>query len=328
MRILNVSGSGCARMIKEGLAVQDLGHEVINLSNGWGDYSYYPMMHIMSYWSGVDGLAKKLKMFQSVDLVHVHSEPKYLGRIVREVLPDAKIIFDVHDSELFVKGDHIQFEIDSYESADAFIYPCKAYAEKLADDRPYEIIYNKAHPLAAQLAPMPRIGGVVYEGGLSKDGGMEHRNYVELASWFTDSGIPFHIYSAHNSLKGYEQTGALIYGAKRIFELCQMLTRYDWGLAASPNDLEIHPQWSAAVPHKMFDYAASGLPVITWGKTEMAEIVRETNCGLVVDRREDLLNFYKEHEAIRKSLENRREEFTMITEGKKLVEFYQRVLNG
>lgn len=328
MRILNVSGAGCGRMIKEGLSVQELGHEVVNLSNNWSDNVYFPFMDIMSYWSGFEQLSDKLKKFQSVDIVHVHSEPKFLGRIVRDALPNVCMVYDVHDSELFVKGEHIQAEISSYDAADAFVFPCKTYAEKLANNKPFEVIYNKAHPLVSLLKPMPRVGGVVYEGSLNVEY-LKHRDYRGLAEWFTDNNIPFHIYTSNvKHLDKYGDTGAILNAPKHQFELMQTLTRFDWGLAASPNDVEIHPQWQAAVPHKMFDYAASGLPVLTWGNTEMAEIVRETYCGIVLDHKEDLLNCYKEHEAIRASLENRREEFTMKTEGVKLEAFYKKVLNG
>ena len=106
------------------------------------------------------------------------------------------------------------------------------------------------------------------------------------------------------------------------------LTRYDWGLAASLNDKNPDGQWLKSAAHKFYEYAACGLPVITWGESEMADIIRDTGCGYVFDDREHFLKNYNMHKDIRADLENKRELFTMSTEGQKIVDFYEDVLDG
>ena len=43
------------------------------------------------------------------------------------------------------------------------------------------------------------------------------------------------------------------------------------------------PRYVAATPVKLFEYMASGLPVIASNFPSIAEIVNEANCGLLID---------------------------------------------
>lgn len=335
MRILSVSGAGCGRMIKEGLAAQRLGHEVIFLSNVFNNPAYFPEIFLMSYWeNSKEHLKYKLQLFQDVDIVHVHSEPMWLGHFVKEVFPDTPVVFDLHDSDMIRFDKLNQDERLSLSACDALVFPSANYKSKINElfgftsDKPSAIVYNKAHESIPGVPSAPRIGGVAYQ-GLATDESMDHRDYRDLARWFTRVGIPFHIhFSSNRYSEHYRNTGALLYAPLPIYNLFSRLTRYDWGLAASPNDKKPDNQWLNSAAHKFYEYAACGLPVMTWGESEMADIIRETGCGYVFKNRNHFLQNYDMHEDIRADLMNKRNLFTMSTEGKKLIDFYETLING
>ena len=328
MKVLFVSGAGCGRYIKEGLALQDLGHDVVFLTNRFVDDSFYPFMNCVSFYERRN-LKSKLQYFQDFDIVHVHSEPFNLGWYVKQFYPDIPVIYDLHDSDFIRFGRANEDELKSYSECDGFVFPAKMYENILVNEmnleQPTTHIYNKALPELLTLIQMPRIGGVAYAGGLYGET-MPHRDYRELAVWFFENGIPFHLHFGKTKFaKIYSHTGALMYAPKKHFELMNMLTRYDWGLAASPNDKHPDRQWLTTTAHKFFEYAAMGLPVLTWGDCEMSDIVKETGCGLVLENREELLDRYMECADIRERLlSSDRTQFTMQGEGERLVEFYEK----
>ena len=334
MRILNISGSGCSRFIKEGLAVQELGHEVLFLSNEYRNQSILPQINLLSYFdSNKENLKNKLELFRGVDIVHVHAEPFWLPSFIKDIFPNTKVICDIHDSDKIRYDRDNEHEISAYKDCDAFIFPSKLYRNELKQLFKFktdltEIVYNKSHESVARMRPMPKIGGVAYQGGLT-DETMPHRDYRELACWFSILGIPFHLHFSNKVFaRSYANTGALLYSPLPFYNLMSRLTRYDWGLAASPNDKNPDGQWLKSAAHKFYEYAACGLPVVTWGESEMADVIRDTGCGYVFDNREHFLKNYNMHKDIRADLENKRELFTMSTEGQKIVDFYEDVLDG
>ena len=82
------------------------------------------------------------------------------------------------------------------------------------------------------------------------------------------------------------------------------------------------------MPNKLFEYAACGLPVLTWHESEIADFVRKHKIGIVLDDIQDISSRYNEHIKIRESLKDRRKEFTMKSELPKLEKIYKAVLNG
>jgi glycosyltransferase involved in cell wall biosynthesis len=66
----------------------------------------------------------------------------------------------------------------------------------------------------------------------------------------------------------------------RFPDMMRQLSRYDWGLCGH---LDSHPQWQKAMPNKLFEYIAAGIPIISINAGEVSEFVNEHGIGYSAD---------------------------------------------
>jgi hypothetical protein len=76
----------------------------------------------------------------------------------------------------------------------------------------------------------------------------------------------------------YLKAGAVAHSMHRFPDMMRQLTRYDWGLCGH---LDSHPQWQKAMPNKLFEYLAAGIPVISINSDEVSGFVVEHGVGTV-----------------------------------------------
>jgi glycosyltransferase involved in cell wall biosynthesis len=133
---------------------------------------------------------------------------------------------------------------------------------------------------------------LVYTGRVSTDRGMSI--YVELLRNLRQAGIPARLHLAGAfTPPGEEETfwrsaqGLEAWVSWRgwiEYELIPgLLKDMDIGLVV----LKPEPRYVAALPVKLFEYMSAGLPVIASDFPEIAKIVRESNCGALVDPEKD-----------------------------------------
>ena len=345
MNILFASDSCCARVIKEGIALINNGHQVTFLQRRIANPDMQYVLPAMVAYQGHAQYSAKLKNFSNIDIIHVHNEPSWLGYVAKEARPDLPVVFDAHDLCAVRDNEIVEDEIRSLALCDGIIYPSKGYRDFVRDqlprlcsddqafeahqairagNNPSEIIYSMCNEYMLDLLqPLPRVNGIVYQGGVSPF--MDHRDYREISKYLAGARIPFHIYGTDMEYAAeYIATGAVYMPTLPYLDLMRNLTRYDWGLCGCPIS---HPQWENAMPNKLFEYIAAGIPVIVINAAECAEFVMEHGLGVVVDSINAIPRIYDRHEKYRERVAEKRAMFTMESQVPKILALYEEVKN-
>jgi glycosyltransferase involved in cell wall biosynthesis len=129
---------------------------------------------------------------------------------------------------------------------------------------------------------------LLYVGRISSDRGM--LVYLDLLRAFLERGVPAHLHLAGVMTP---QSEVEIF-ASRLPDLEAYVTQHGWVtyehlpelLAQADIGLSIllpEPRYVAALPVKLFEYMAAGLPVIASDFPSIARVVNLADCGLLVD---------------------------------------------
>jgi len=281
------------------------------------------------------------RSFRDIDLIHVHNEPSWLGYVAKELRPDVPMVFDAHDLNAVRFGKATTDERKSIGACDAVILPsvgyqdyckkCPAFVKPYKgkqytsiSQKPTEVIYSMCNEHAMNVPPLPRIPGIVYQGGVSING--NYRDYRRVAAFLAQHNISFHVYGATmDYIKEYSAAGAICMPTLPYMDLMKELTRYDWGFVGSPVP---SPQWHAAMANKMFEYIAAGIPCIVYQADEAADFIMEHELGVAVNSLDDIPGIYDSHEYYRKIVQEKRHQFTMTSQVDKIEALYNTVLNG
>ena len=81
--------------------------------------------------------------------------------------------------------------------------------------------------------------------------------------------------------------------------LLTQLSRHDWGLVGN---LRQTLEWDVAMPNKLFEYIAAGVPVVSMYASEAGEFIERHGLGIQVKSMEELRDRWREHEPIRRHL--------------------------
>ncbi|HTN18640.1 MAG TPA: glycosyltransferase family 4 protein [Chitinophagaceae bacterium] len=218
----------------------------------------------------------------------------YLGCLLAKKLTRAKIILNISDLwpgtayELgFLKdGPLYRFllrrEQNMYRLADAFTVQSEEIGRHIQRSLPDAalFLYRNLQAPAAQ-ATQSRPAGkrkIVYAGLLGiAQGVLDIVKAVDFAAWDTE----LHIYGQGNELQGIQDWisahpgRCVVYkGSVAAKEIPAVLTQYHAMLIPLTQHLE------GAVPSKIFNALANGLPILFSGDGEGAAIVRQTGTGL------------------------------------------------
>jgi len=133
---------------------------------------------------------------------------------------------------------------------------------------------------------------LIYIGRLSTDRGL--CIYLDILRHLLDKGIPARLIlagtftptkegedfwrSAHGQEKYIDWMGWITYE-----QIPGLLRSADVGLVI----LKPEPRYVAALPVKLFEYMAAGLPVLASNFPAVASVVKQVNCGALVDPEED-----------------------------------------
>ena len=344
MNIIFASYACCIRTIKEGIALMQQGHAVTFLQKTMANWELLAELPVVSFFGNPfkmdespEYYMRKLKMFQETDLIHVHNEPSWLGHKAKEACPDIPVIFDAHDLNLVrqtirhnpEKKEATKDEIKSFKMCDGVIFPSVGYQEyckkyKALVYTPTEVIYSMVNKHVLHMPGVSRLPGIVYQGGLTINN--NYRDYRQVASILNNMKIPFHIYdTTMNYMQQYTAAGAICMPTQSYYSLIRNLNRYDWGFVGSPIKSS---QWDRAMPNKMFEFIAAGIPCLVYQANECAEFVKKHNLGIVVDDLRDIPSIYDQHEKYRKIVMQKRDQFTMESQTEKILTLYEKVLHG
>lgn len=349
MKIVMISHHACVRVHKQALALIESGkHEVHLVASK--HTSFAEAYSTFGHWLEIGQLHNFIKLHaKDTDIFHVHNEPSWPVALVKETC-DVPVVLDVHDSflarvtpeeaeEKIAKGKEVvritAEERNNFQLADALVFPGKYFAELVSGE------FGLNQPSIILPSYMPRrmyrynsqdwLGGLVYEGKvqLNTDDkasfGFRYCNYKALAEKCHEIGIDFHLYGGREDKEfmGVYNDIAFVHKPMVFDELVKNIARHDWGLVGN---IVPTSEWDVAMPNKLFEYIAAGVPVVAINAKECGEFVREHGVGIEVKSLEELAQRWGEHVEVRKNLYKVRAKFSMNKNISALEELYDRVL--
>lgn len=333
------------RSIKQAIALEELGIDILFVHAKSNPSFKHALPNQSFYEMGVNrekSIIHRLRhLGDSIELIHVHSEPEDLVSIARKARPDLKIIYDCHDLDFMRYNITSEAQKSAMKDCDAIIFPSKGYSKgineefKVVKDKPQAVVYSMVNNCFIGKPSRPHIGGIVYQGGLTKtdyaklqkNGEFGERDYIPMISEITKRDYNVFLYSAGAFPAAYyEQAGATVMPTRPYQALMEDLQRYDWGLFGSMFPCK---QIENSMPNKLFEYIAAGLPVLVYNcspESEVVQFIRETNTGVLVSDWDELDFHYSNLMEYKKRAREKRWYLTMEREIVKVLKLYDEVM--
>lgn len=351
VNIVKLAYHACIRVQKEALPLIERGHKVYLIS--WKIPTFVENYRTYTQVFDLHQFLEAIKIYSKVaDIFHVHNEPSWFVSAVKEI-SDVPVVLDVHDSFLArstpeEEGKRIEEgkelsriqteERNNFQLADALIFPGEEFKQVVCNE------FNLTQPSIVLPSYLPEtlylyetkewMGGLIYQGRvdfeeeLNKDHrghGFMYCDYTDLAKKCKELDIDFHIQTVRKDepfLKVYNDI-AYLHEPVGMDKLLKRISRHDWGLLGN-----VHPsaEWDVAMPNKLFEYLAAGVPVVAINARACSEFIKKYNVGIVIDSLEELKNRWKEHTVFRKNVFKVRQQFAMDNHIHKVEELYAKLL--
>jgi len=241
----------------------------------------FPAVYCATRYAAAAQFKQKLQFCgESSDVVWVHTSignPDMIDA-VREYLPDAFIVWDVHD---FVVD---KMTPERIALADVIVCPGKRMAQQIKEKggthkgMPVQVIYNKC-PRAFGCDGMDADvvqNSVVLGSGVGVPGGTVWRDYTGAQKLVHDIGMQLFVYSADINPELVQHYTFLLRRLP-LWLLIERMACYEIGWAGAANaehDIDV------CVTNKFWEYLAAGIPVMTFKSAEMAEIAQAMHVGV------------------------------------------------
>ncbi len=342
-----VAEACCVRVLKEATALKEFGYDIILITNNKKVST--KIFKSALYYEDTNQLATAIRAVGSITrLFQVHNEPSWPVSLIRDILQDAIIIMDYHDSNYWrVNSDEVMdmvnerlswFEEDTAViDSDAFVVPSDPCQEELATRSDKKIIVI---PSAVPLAHYGQgrtsfMGGLVSQGGhVTPDiPGSEWRDFTKLYEYMRGKKQVY-AYSANfglsnpNAIDNHYHSLGIQRGRKSYNDLLQAIGGHTWNLVGNWNPDKDVKIWSIAQPNKFFDSMANLTPNVIMGVPESAKIVEEYDIGIVVEHPSELIDRWEEHSEKRVNLRRHRMKFTMENFIPRLIKLYGDISGG
>lgn len=323
----------CIRVDKQMLALRDRGYDVHLITKKLPFYhKHYSSLHM---YSDVGQLMEAIRILEPIaDIWHAHNEPSWYVSMVKEQ-SDKPVVLDVHDSFLAritpeeeEKAEGKIFRVtceerNNFQLADALVFPAWSFGDLIREEfgleQPHLVLPSYCSKIMYTYDARDWQGGLVYEGRvdlretIAKNPGMagfKYTDYVNFALRMKELGIPFHIYAGRDDedfIKAYDDIAAL-HPPKYFDALIRSLSRHDWGLVGN---FDPSPEWDVALPNKLFEYMAAGVPIIAMNAGESSRFIEKHGLGITVDSVDEIADRWGEHREWRNRLLKSRGQFTM-----------------
>lgn len=335
----------CIRVVKQAIVLKKLGHRVHLIASDPNSVNVFSSVHIYKSPFHLEQVIKSLGPV--VDIWQVHNEPSWPAILVREVLPDAKLLIDAHDTNHWRVDDNVTqdllhedvawFMFDSaLKVVDGVVVPSRKCQEDIAlrTDAPVAVVPSACPMSEFRYQDQSFIGGLVSQGGHASPGEIlpghpEHwRDYTELYSQVRGRRQVF-AYSPNFKLDGVEpidkhyiSLGAKI-GHLRYDQLLDQVAMHSWNLSGNLGKAKV---WDYALPNKFFDAIAAGIPSVSFGTAMVDEIIAEHGIGISCASVDEMIEQWDRRIEIRAVLLKKRRLFAMESYIGTLVDLYKKVL--
>lgn len=253
-----LSGACCIRVHKEAQALRALGWRVESLS--WRQPSMPAAFDRVAVTDEPCTVAHILA--SKADVIHVHNGPDRLMRHAARGARGRPVVYDCHDLYYHRTGRVSRNEAFAFRRADGMVHVAREYRDVAFALHPWdcpEAVVMSCPPRAWAPAPASASArsGAVYEGGLVRPGHrMDWRDLAPVTTAFERAGVPLDLYVKRGLSRWYPR----VQGRLPYLELLRRLTRYEFGWVGTDAPCE---KYEAALPNKLWDYAAAGVvPVI------------------------------------------------------------------
>ena len=279
-------------------------------------------------------LANIIKLLsKKVDIFHCHNEPDWIIGVTGDNKGRARMVFDVHDLNSIRTKKEEPEERKAIELSDGLISVGKDYlagiVKKYNYKKPNAYVYSCVPSALFNRIELPRLEGIVYEGGvnpvISKHNFLPYRNFSGFLKFCNENNVNFHLYPADPqwNYSYYRNNGAYLYPSKPFHELPNELSRFTAGFVGTPFP---DPEFKGSVPNKMFEYLSAGLPCLVFNSPAAAKIVEKHGLGFVVKDLKDVPKLLKKCDQIRPQVRKNRWKFTMENQIKKTERLYREIL--
>lgn len=343
-----VSSHSCIRVHKISLPLIAKGYEVHLIAKKRVPFS--EQYRSFCQYENIDQCIESIKQHaRDADIFHCHNEPSWFVYAIKE-LCDVPVVLDAHDSFLtrstaedqiaaLEKGEpHVRVtaeERTAFQMADAVNFVSEPMRQQVAGefalDCPMSVLPSYVPRAWYQYHFKEWMGGILYEGrvtipvehkGKGNGTGAHYCDYLDFAQQTNALGMNFHLYAGRNDpgfMKLYDPI-AYVHKGYPYLNLLEQISRHDWGLVG--NTVFTH-QWQVALPNKMFDHLAAGVPSVVINAAASSEVVAEHGFGITVSGVEELAARWREHRGCRAKLFKARNHFAMENHINKVEDLYR-----
>ena len=329
MKILKVGFHCCVRLQKQAIALLNKGYEVHVLGNKLPAIA--PQCTTASQFATASQLRETLKLHKDADIIHVHNEPSWPVLVAKEVLPDIPCVLDIHDSMTLRSTDDRHRSAEerlAFDVADGLVFVGEKCKEIIGGNKPSCVLPSYVNEQFYQFQSWRSVGGIVYEGRIDTPEQvdfMHYCTYEDLCRAFVDSGIIFHVYSpkfSNEKIRNCYKDICQLHDGLPYEKMISAMGFHDWGLCGN---LAEYREWNVALPNKLFEYLAGGIPVIALNAEETGKFVEENGFGISVRSVDEIKSRWDERQRCQKNVFMKRFEYTMERHIYLLEEFYKKL---
>ncbi len=276
------------------------------------------------------------------DLVHCSNEPDSLTNIM--LTANKPVVHDTHDfMSLNYKADRDMMTIEyiANKMSDGLMY-VNEYNREIAkewfdiDERKTVIIENRPSDMSVCGKRLSKLSSIdhelhcVYQGGIHKNPNY-FRYMEEIWLRIAESGVHVHFYTQADPAYciSIEQKHPNLHYEGNIdsTELITELTKYDCGLLLFKDLPDYQLLLDTALPNKIYEYLAAGLPEAVGNVRAHREFVERYSVGGYLDLKKDIKEQICEIAQI-KIDDNfiERKQLTMKSQADQLIDFYQKTI--
>lgn len=307
MNIATVVLHNCVRSVKCSWLLMERGHSVSFVTerpadvSGWIDFNSTNLIytgHLDGHEVFPDQLWATMRTLKpSLDLIYFSSEPEWPLEVIRDAVgKEMPIIYDAHDLPSQRTGVIDQYEQSAGDLADGFMVPSRLYKEIFQARYPYKPCAEVLSCVPEKLFPterrVPSRRGLVYEGGLkgkpkANSDQFEFRSWADVFKKLSKLNVETWAYpsASGEDFSDYDRAGCIMMPGLPYHELLKNLTAHEVGLVGSPFPSKA---FDGALPNKMFEYIAAGIPMISINAPTVADFLAATGFGCSVNSVEEI----------------------------------------